>query len=78
MPYTVAEELNEAKIGKQLTVLCEGFDTVAEIYYGRSYADAPDVDGRVYFSSKTPVAAGEFVEVVITEALDYDVVGKTI
>ena len=75
---TVAEELNEAKIGKQLTVLCEGFDTVAEIYYGRSYADAPDVDGRVYFSSKTPVAAGEFVEVVITEALDYDVVGKTI
>ena len=75
---TVAEELNENKVGKTLTVLCDGFDTVAEIYYGRSYADAPDVDGKVYFKSKKRVAPGEFVSVKIEEALDYDLVGSAV
>ena len=75
---TVTEEQNAAKIGEVYTVLCDGFDTVAEIYSGRSYADAPDVDGRVYFTSKKKVEAGEFVTVKITEALDYDLVGERI
>ena len=72
---TVTEELNAFKIGKTYTVLCDGFDTVAEVYYGRTYEDAPDVDGRVYFTSKKKTAPGEFVQVLITEALDYDLVG---
>jgi ribosomal protein S12 methylthiotransferase len=72
---TVTEEQNESKIGNTYTVICDGFDTVAEIYYGRSYQDAPDVDGRVYFTSKKKVEKGEFVDVKITEALDYDLVG---
>lgn len=75
---TVCEELNAARIGKTYTVLCEGYDTVAEIYYGRSYMDAPDVDGRVYFKSKARVMSGEFVEVKISEALDYDLVGEAV
>ncbi len=75
---TVTEELNLKKIGKTYTVLCEGFDTVAEVYYGRSYLDAPDVDGRVYFTSKKKISVGEFVDVKITEALDYDLVGITL
>ena len=49
---TVTEEQNELKIGNTYTVICDGFDTFAEIYYGRSYQDAPDVDGRVYFTSR--------------------------
>ena len=72
---TVTEEQNELKIGNTYTVICDGFDTVAEIYYGRSYQDAPDVDGRVYFTSRKKVEKGEFVDVKITEALDYDLVG---
>ena len=75
---TVTEELNADKIGKEIEVLCEGYDTVAEIYYGRSYADAPDVDGRVYFTAKRRLSEGEFVNVKITEAVDYDLVGKQI
>ena len=75
---TVTEEKNAEKIGKILTVLCDGFDTVAEIYYGRSYADAPDVDGKVYFTSDKKVGEGEFVKVKITEALDYDLVGERV
>ena len=75
---TVSEELSAEKIGQTLTVLCDGYDTVAEIHYGRSYADAPDVDGRVYFKSPRRIAPGTFCEVKITEALDYDVIGEII
>jgi len=75
---TVAEELGASRIGKTYEVLCEGFDTVAEIYYGRSYMDAPDVDGRVYFTSKKKLTPGELVKVKINEAVDYDLVGYTV
>ena len=75
---TVAEELSAEKVGSTVTVLCDGFDTVAEIHYGRSYADAPDVDGKVYFTSKKRIAPGEFCKVKITEALDYDVIGEVV
>ena len=75
---TITEEQNEEKIGKVLTVLCEGFDSAAEICYGRSFADAPDVDGRVYFKASRRPAPGEFVKVEVTEALDYDLVGVMI
>ncbi len=74
----ISTRLNEKKVGKTVTVLCEGFDSVAETHYGRSSADAPDVDGRVYFSSKRRVPEGEFVKVRITEALDYDLFGYEI
>ncbi len=75
---TVAEEISNSRVGKTYTVLAEGFDSVAEIYYGRSYMDAPDVDGRVYFTSKKKITPGEFVQVKISEAQDYDLVGFTI
>ena len=74
----ISEEQNAEKIGKTLTVLCDGFDAVAEVYYGRSYADAPDVDGKVYFTAKKRIAPGDFVEVHVTEAMDYDLVGEAI
>ena len=74
--FTVNEEIIRKNIGKTLTVLVDGFDTVAEVYYARSFADAPDVDGRVYFKSERKIAPGEFVNVKITEALDYDLVGE--
>ena len=73
---TVAEEKTAERVGSYLTVLCEGYDRIAEVYYGRSFADAPDVDGRVYFKSAKKVLPGEFVTVHITEAMDYDLVGE--
>lgn len=75
---TVTEEKNAEKIGKTVSVLCDGYDTVAEIYYGRSEADAPDVDGKVYFKSPRKINTGAFVDVKITEALDYDLVGEVL
>ena len=74
----IAEEKNAKKIGKTITVLCEGFDPVAEAHYGRSEADAPDVDGKVYFTSTRRLPEGEFYKVKIDEVLDYDLVGHVI
>ena len=75
---TVSEEKTAERIGQRLTVLCEGYDRIAEVYHGRSYADAPDVDGRVYFKSQNKILPGQFVDVLITEAMDYDLVGEAV
>ena len=72
----ISEERQAARIGSTMTVLCEGYDVVAKIHYGRSYADAPDVDGKVFFKAARRIQAGEFVNVTITESLDYDLVGE--
>ncbi len=74
----IAEEKNAEKIGKKLTVLCEGYDPVAEAHYGRSEADAPDVDGKIYFFAPRRLEVGEFYTVKIEEAVDYDLVGRAI
>ena len=76
---TVAEELNNSKLGSEMTVITDGYDAVAEIYFGRSEADAPDVDGKVYFRApKGKYSYGDFVKVRIDEALDYDLIGDAI
>ena len=69
---------NAEKVGKTIRVLCEDYDVVAETYFGRSEADAPEIDGKVYFSSKKKVRPGTFVDVKIEEAMDYDLVGKAV
>ena len=75
----ISEELNQKKIGEQLEVICEGWDEVSGAYFGRSYADAPEIDGKVYFRApKNTVADGEFVTVKVTEAVDYDLVGEIV
>ena len=74
----ISAELQKEKIGKSLTVLCEGYDVVAGTHYGRSAADAPDVDGKIYFSAPRRIDAGSFVTVRITEALDYDLIGEAV
>ncbi|MBO7292554.1 MAG: 30S ribosomal protein S12 methylthiotransferase RimO, partial [Clostridia bacterium] len=74
----IVEEKNAGKIGKKLTVLCEGYDPVAEAHYGRSEADAPDVDGKIYFFAPRRLEVGEFYTVKIEEAVDYDLVGRVI
>ena len=71
----ISEEKNRAQVGATLTVLCEGYDVAAGTHYGRSEADAPDIDGKVYFTAPARVPEGEFVRVRVTEALDYDLVG---
>jgi ribosomal protein S12 methylthiotransferase len=75
---TVSEEKTAEMVGRTLTVLCDGYDSESEVYYGRSYADAPDVDGKVYFKSEQQISIGDFINVYVTEALDYDLVGEIV
>ncbi len=72
----IHNDFNNGFVGKTVEVICEGYDQVSECFYGRSYADAPDIDGKVYFTAPRRVRAGEFVNVQITEVLDYDLFGK--
>lgn len=76
MPIDVAR--NEKKIGTTMPVLTEGYDAVSEAYYGRSAADAPEIDGKVYFKSARRVREGAMIPVKITEVVDYDLFGRAI
>ncbi len=69
---------NRKLIGRKMRVLCENFDIPAEVYVGRSEADAPDVDGKVFFVSDKKIRDGQFVTVRINEAEDYDLIGETV
>ena len=74
----INEENNRKMIGKTITVLCEDYDPVGEIHFGRGTADAPEIDGKVYFRSDRRIAAGSFVKVKIREVVDYDLIGRAI
>ena len=72
----VMDAFNEERLGACLEVLCEGFDAEMGCYVGRTYADSPDVDGKVYFTAGGLVPAGAFVWVRITGTSDGDLTGE--
>lgn len=72
----VMDAWNESRLGETLEVLCEGFDPDMGCYAGRSYADSPDVDGKVFFTAAGLVPAGTFVNVRITGTSDGDLTGE--
>ena len=75
----ISDRLNEAKIGRTLAVLVESFDKYAECWFGRSEADAPDIDGKVFFSCKPGrVHPGDIIQVKITETMDWDLMGEMV
>ncbi len=74
----IMQEQSEALVGKTLRVLTEGFDRGESLCYGRSAADAPDVDGRVWFSAARRPAPGEFIPVEITDCIDGDPAGRAV
>ncbi|MEE0675522.1 MAG: 30S ribosomal protein S12 methylthiotransferase RimO [Ruminococcus sp.] len=64
-------------VGTEIKVLVEGYDRLAERYFGRTYADAPEVDGCVFFSAKSrKPAAGEFVKVMVSDFIGCDPIGE--
>ena len=70
------EDYAKSKVGKTIRVLCEGFDRYAECFFGRSYADAPEVDGKVFFVAEgNKPKIGDIVSVDITDTLDCDIMG---
>ena len=71
----IMDEYNAAQIGKTLEVLVDGYDEEQEQFYGRTYADSPDIDGRVWIASEEPLREGEFVNVTIDGCIDGDLAG---
>lgn len=75
----IMQEQGERMTGRTLKVLTEGFDRYADCWFGRSYMDAPDVDGKIFFrtAGKKPVP-GRFVKVKITDCIDGDLTGEIV
>ena len=74
----VNNEKNNEKIGKTFEVLIEGYDDYIRCYYGRSYADAPEIDGKIFFISGRPLKIGDYEKVKINDTVEYDLLGELI
>ena len=74
----IHDSINKNSVGKIIRVINEGYDQVAESYYGRSFADAPEIDGKIYYSSPRRLKEGAFVDVLVNEVLDYDLTGRVV
>lgn len=75
----ITDEWCESMIGKRLTVITEGYDRLAECFFGRSQGEAPDIDGKIFFDTNgRKYAMGEFAEVEITDYMECDLVGHTV
>ena len=72
----IMDDFNDSRMGDVTEVLCEGWDGQFMSYAGRSWAESPDIDGRIYFTAEREVAAGEFVPVRITGAMDGELTGE--
>ncbi len=75
---TIAAEKNNDKIGKTLEVLIEGWDDYIKCYFGRTEFDAPEIDGKIFFSSEKPLVLGEFAQVEVTDSIEYDLLGVAV
>ncbi len=74
----ISEGMNRKKVGKTFEVLVEGYDNIVKMFYGRTFADSEEIDGKVFFTSQKPFADGEFVLVKIDDYMEYDLYGKAV
>ncbi len=69
---------NETMVGQEILVMIEGKVADENAYVGRSYRDAPDIDGLVFVNTDTELVSGDFAKVHITGAYEYDLIGELI
>ena len=74
----IMDEYNASMIGKTMEVLVEAYDEENEQYYGRTYGDSPEIDGRVWLACDEPLKEGEFVMVCIDGCIDGDLAGYVV
>lgn len=74
----ITELKNEAKIGRDFVVIVEDYDGYTDSYTGRTYMDAPEIDGVVKFTSQNNYNPGDFATVEIIDIDEYDLIGKDI
>jgi len=75
----VMDKYNASRIGKVYDVLCEGYDRAAGCFFGRSYAESPDIDGKIFFMPEDPrPQPGDIIKIKITEDMEGDLLGETV
>jgi ribosomal protein S12 methylthiotransferase len=74
----ISYEQDETFIGQEMKVLIEGYLYDEDIYVGRTYRDAPKIDGSVFVKAEEEIISGDFVNVKITGAQEYDLMGEVI
>ncbi len=72
----IAFEKAENMVGRVLTVMIEGRVADEETYVGRTYRDAPNVDGYLFVNTTANLMTGDFVKVMVTDANEYDLIGE--
>ena len=71
----IMDDYNESRLGETMQVLCEGYDPEEDSYYGRTYADSPDIDGKIWFTASRHIKTGSFVDVRVIDTYDGELVG---
>jgi ribosomal protein S12 methylthiotransferase len=71
----IMDEYNAGMIGQSVRVIVDGYDEEFEQFFGRTYADSPEIDGRVWIASDEALTEGEFVTVCIDGVVDGDLSG---
>ena len=74
----IIDAYNDSILGEEREVLCEGYDSQAQMFYGRSYAESPDIDGRIWFTADSEIAPGRFVNVRLTGTMDGETTGELV
>lgn len=69
---------NKKLMDSELEAVVEGYDRFGECFFGRTALDAPDIDGKVFFTSEKTLKIGDYVKIKITDTLDYDLIGEVI
>lgn len=71
----IMDEYNASVMGKTMEVLVDGYDEEFEQFYGRTFADSPEIDGRVWIAAQEPLHEGDFVQVTMDGTQDGDLTG---
>lgn len=74
----IFEQSQRCRVGNTYDVLCEGYDRDLKLYFGRAYFDAPDIDTKIFFTSKHPISEGDFTRVKILDVIDFDLTGEAL
>lgn len=74
----IMQEYNENLCGTVVEALCEGYDEEFDLWFGRTRADSPDVDGRIWFTSEEELEPGEFYQIFVGEVRDGEPVGSVL
>ncbi len=75
--YGIVLENNKKFVGEKLLTIVDGYDPYSDVYEGRTYRDAPEIDAKVNFICEKSLQPGDFIEVLVTDINEYDLIGET-